>query len=279
MIEKHFVAHPTWLVESITELFRKMFASTSSTEQSTLWDHGGGTGAKNQSEVGGYVCPDSPTMGCSSSSANAAAANGANNGGGCCVGIGKSIGRNGTSSFQRAKRRHFNTSARGRDCKSCDSSTSFLFSRDKRHFKNCSEKNQCHHHHHHHNHSHPHHPHSHHHPHHFSSFSQQSNGFAGCGGGGTGGTGSSFSSYASAKRAETTRWRIYCIVMFVSVANYLNSLPGDFVHDDLSAIKTNDDVKGQTPIWSIFLNDFWGKPMADRTSHKSYRPFTILSFR
>ncbi|CAG7835428.1 unnamed protein product [Allacma fusca] len=72
---------------------------------------------------------------------------------------------------------------------------------------------------------------------------------------------------------------LYMIVILISTASYWNSFNGDFVHDDLSAIKTNGDVTGQNSIWDIFFNDFWGKPMADRTSHKSYRPLTILSFR
>ncbi|CAL8077672.1 unnamed protein product [Orchesella dallaii] len=223
MIEKHFVIHPTWLVESLTELFRKMFSRSSET---TLWDH------DNKTEVR-YECPTSPSNMSSGS-------------GGCCVGLGKSLGRNGTT-FHRTKRRHYMSTRR--DFKSSDSS-SFTFSRDKRHFKNyTTDKNQCHgHHHHHHHQQHPHHQHH-------------------------------LGSCTGSFRLLDTQWKIYVIVIFVSVANYLNSLPGDFVHDDLSAIKTNSDVKGQTPIWRIFLNDFWGKPMADRTSHKSYRPFTILTFR
>ena len=29
----------------------------------------------------------------------------------------------------------------------------------------------------------------------------------------------------------------------------------------------------------LFKNDFWGTPISDPESHKSYRPLTILSFR
>ncbi|XP_013381670.1 transmembrane and TPR repeat-containing protein 1-like [Lingula anatina] len=60
---------------------------------------------------------------------------------------------------------------------------------------------------------------------------------------------------------------------------YVNSLQGDFVHDDVSAIKSNGDVTGNTPWSQMFSNDFWGKSMADNTSHKSYRPLCVLSFR
>lgn len=60
---------------------------------------------------------------------------------------------------------------------------------------------------------------------------------------------------------------------------YLNSLRGDFVHDDLSAVTANPDALGITPVWDLLRNDFWGKPMSDPTSHKSYRPLTVLTFR
>ena len=88
----------------------------------------------------------------------------------------------------------------------------------------------------------------------------------------------SSSSMEKTERNLSTR-SIYMLVILISIASYWNSFNGDFVHDDLSAIKTNGDVTGQNRIWDIFLNDFWGKPMADQTSHKSYRPLTILSFR
>ena len=69
------------------------------------------------------------------------------------------------------------------------------------------------------------------------------------------------------------------VLVSLCFLGYLNSLHGDLVHDDIFAIKENEDVKGGTPISSIFGNDFWGKSMSDPTSHKSYRPLTVLSFR
>ena len=59
----------------------------------------------------------------------------------------------------------------------------------------------------------------------------------------------------------------------------LNSLPNQFVHDDIPAIVRNKDVQAQAPLRNLFVDDYWGKPMADLTSHKSYRPLTVLSFR
>ena len=34
-----------------------------------------------------------------------------------------------------------------------------------------------------------------------------------------------------------------------------------------------------TPLSSVFKNDFWGLPLSHAESHKSYRPLTVLSFR
>ncbi|XP_058047768.1 protein O-mannosyl-transferase TMTC1 isoform X4 [Ahaetulla prasina] len=60
---------------------------------------------------------------------------------------------------------------------------------------------------------------------------------------------------------------------------YWNSLQGEFVHDDVWAIVNNPDVRpGASPL-AAFSNDFWGKGMGENTSHKSYRPLCILTFR
>lgn len=69
-------------------------------------------------------------------------------------------------------------------------------------------------------------------------------------------------------------------VVFISATLvYLNTLKGDFVHDDIPAIVRNGDVKGVTSILNIFKNDFWGIDMKSGQSHKSYRPLCVLSFR
>ena len=71
----------------------------------------------------------------------------------------------------------------------------------------------------------------------------------------------------------------YLILISVSTLCYINSLPGDFVHDDLSVIVGNPDVTGGQSLKNIFTNDYWGKPMSDPLSHKSYRPLTVITFR
>ncbi|OQV18971.1 putative Transmembrane and TPR repeat-containing protein [Hypsibius exemplaris] len=53
----------------------------------------------------------------------------------------------------------------------------------------------------------------------------------------------------------------------------------DLVFDDISAIKENKDLRPTQPLWNLLYNDFWGTPMSKENSHKSYRPFTVLTFR
>lgn len=77
----------------------------------------------------------------------------------------------------------------------------------------------------------------------------------------------------------TDNWYAYAFISFVAIVSYLNGIHGDFVHDDIPAITQNKDVIGVNEMTKMFLNDFWGTPMSDTNSHKSYRPLTVLSFR
>lgn len=81
------------------------------------------------------------------------------------------------------------------------------------------------------------------------------------------------------KRTTPSSWPMYSLVSTVAIACYLNGLSGDFVHDDIPAVTLNKDVLARNAISHVFKNDFWGTPMADAASHKSYRPLTILTFR
>ncbi|CAK1577953.1 unnamed protein product [Parnassius mnemosyne] len=76
-----------------------------------------------------------------------------------------------------------------------------------------------------------------------------------------------------------SEWAVYILVASVGSLTYANSLNGEFVHDDIPAIVSNGDVNGANPLLQVFKNDFWGTPMSDLNSHKSYRPLTTLSFR
>lgn len=69
------------------------------------------------------------------------------------------------------------------------------------------------------------------------------------------------------------------IVFVVSVICFSVSYNGDFVFDDNEAILGNKDVLTETPVSNVFINDFWGKKLDSKTSHKSYRPLTVLTYR
>ncbi|XP_063229083.1 protein O-mannosyl-transferase TMTC1-like [Bacillus rossius redtenbacheri] len=72
---------------------------------------------------------------------------------------------------------------------------------------------------------------------------------------------------------------VYGAVGAAALACYLNSLHGEFVHDDLPAVARNRDAVAAAPLADVFRDDFWGTPMWDPASHKSYRPLTTLTFR
>ncbi|XP_067351826.1 protein O-mannosyl-transferase TMTC1 isoform X5 [Channa argus] len=71
----------------------------------------------------------------------------------------------------------------------------------------------------------------------------------------------------------------YAVLAVLCALCYSNSLRGELVHDDVWAIINNPDVRPGSSLRNIFSNDFWGKRMADNTSHKSYRPLCILTFK
>ncbi|XP_057693807.1 protein O-mannosyl-transferase TMTC3 isoform X2 [Corythoichthys intestinalis] len=74
-------------------------------------------------------------------------------------------------------------------------------------------------------------------------------------------------------------WKEVLLLTSLVVVCYWNSLSCGFVFDDVSAILDNKDLRPTTPLRNLFLNDFWGTPMAEERSHKSYRPLTVLTFR
>ena len=51
------------------------------------------------------------------------------------------------------------------------------------------------------------------------------------------------------------------------------------MHDDISAIVTNDDALGKYDIFNIFCPDFLGLNIRDIRYHKSYRPVTTDWYR
>uniref|UniRef100_A0A3B1KAC8 dolichyl-phosphate-mannose--protein mannosyltransferase n=1 Tax=Astyanax mexicanus TaxID=7994 RepID=A0A3B1KAC8_ASTMX len=69
------------------------------------------------------------------------------------------------------------------------------------------------------------------------------------------------------------------LVALVSLICFINSYDGDFVFDDSEAILNNKDLNPDTPLSNIWKNDFWGSNLSSNSSHKSYRPLTVLTFR
>jgi hypothetical protein len=70
---------------------------------------------------------------------------------------------------------------------------------------------------------------------------------------------------------------ILCAVAGIAV--YLGTLDCGFCYDDKSAILENRDVTGESSSWQLLWNDFWGHPIHLNTSHKSYRPLCVATFR
>ncbi|XP_078712560.1 protein O-mannosyl-transferase TMTC1 isoform X1 [Lampetra fluviatilis] len=80
-------------------------------------------------------------------------------------------------------------------------------------------------------------------------------------------------------RVASPTWQGYALVALLAVLAYANSLQGDFVHDDLLAIVGNPDAQPGAPLSRLMGHDFWGKSMRSPSSHKSYRPLCVLTFR
>lgn len=69
------------------------------------------------------------------------------------------------------------------------------------------------------------------------------------------------------------------LIILLCFLCYFDTLDGNFTFDDTVAVVKNRDVTNRdTSYRKIFKNDFWGYNLTDPTSHKSYRPLTILTF-
>lgn len=69
-------------------------------------------------------------------------------------------------------------------------------------------------------------------------------------------------------------WKEILLLTGMVVGCYWNSLSCGFVFDDVSAILDNKDLRPSTPLGNLFLNDFWGTPMAEVT-HLAWQ-YTIV---
>jgi len=54
----------------------------------------------------------------------------------------------------------------------------------------------------------------------------------------------------------------------------------ELVLDEVHVLSSsNKDVTGESSLRDVFMNDYWGRPMTNWDSHKSWRPLSVLSFR
>ena len=65
----------------------------------------------------------------------------------------------------------------------------------------------------------------------------------------------------------------------IAIVLYSNTLDCGLCFDDVSAITNNEDLRPNTPWSALLFNDFWGTPMNQEGSHKSYRPLCVATFR
>ena len=71
---------------------------------------------------------------------------------------------------------------------------------------------------------------------------------------------------------------LFCAL--VGAAVYLNTLQCGICYDDEPAIRKNKDLRPEATSWvDMFYHDFWGADIRSTTSHKSYRPLTVATFR
>ena len=70
---------------------------------------------------------------------------------------------------------------------------------------------------------------------------------------------------------------ITCAV--VALCCYANTLDCGLCYDDQPAIIDNGDLRQSSPWSNLLWNDFWGSPVRSNSSHKSYRPLCVATFR
>ena len=69
------------------------------------------------------------------------------------------------------------------------------------------------------------------------------------------------------------------VCCLVAILLHWNTLNCGIVYDDEPAIKKNHDLRPEGSWYNLLYHDFWGSPMSSKTSHKSYRPLCVATFR
>ena len=81
----------------------------------------------------------------------------------------------------------------------------------------------------------------------------------------------------SSSRSQLSLAGLLC--MLVGTLVYSNTLHCGIVYDDEPAIMKNRDLRPQANWIDLFYHDFWGTVITNPTSHKSYRPLCVATFR
>lgn len=75
------------------------------------------------------------------------------------------------------------------------------------------------------------------------------------------------------------RYLFLAVIALLACAVYSNAISCEFVFDDEAAVVKNPDVNPASPLSDMLQHDFWGQDIKSNNSHKSFRPFTTLTFR
>lgn len=89
------------------------------------------------------------------------------------------------------------------------------------------------------------------------------------------------SSHMNNNTGSVLHWVIhaFCIAVYL-LPLFTHGYKGEPVLDEAHIVSTdNRDVSGEAPWYEALYNDYWGRPMNSPSSHKSWRPLTIYSFR
>ena len=87
------------------------------------------------------------------------------------------------------------------------------------------------------------------------------------------------------KVSPNIKYTVLILVHILCLAVYLipiladNHGVGPVLDEAHIVAAVNQDVAGTTTLEQVFTNDYWGRNMNSASSHKSWRPLTILTFR
>lgn len=92
---------------------------------------------------------------------------------------------------------------------------------------------------------------------------------------------------ASGKPTATPAWalalqilvHLFCLALYLIPVLSPNPYGGPTLDELHIMSPENKDTQGNSSLVEILKNDYWGRPMQSESSHRSWRPLTVLSFR